>query len=310
MSRRDDDLIGYLVGMIVVVGLVVLTMAWPFMALYGPNQSAPLPRWEQELGAVLWYPLLVVSLVQLCSKKSTLRPKSTGLWVIVAAFVGLLINLGNNSMGAVPFLLGALWVVFAVLWLARPRRRATAVPWSAAVRTAAAPSQAFPPRATVSPKPLTSAVTGPAAPTPVGIPGRCDSCGKVVENLPEHFCWEALLGALEPEQREARPNPLTPSSRPEVRQNDPVAPDIATVWTRIQRCQGQTFTQKLGREFTYVTTASQLIPNRTNRLLPKSDFAKALRLVPLTGPGQIQHLQGPSYVYAVLMDRRIRLDDW
>jgi hypothetical protein len=89
-----------------------------------------------------------------------------------------------------------------------------------------------------------------------------------------------------------------------------VAPDIATVWARIQKWQGQTFTQKRGGQFTYRATASHLTPDRTNRLLPKSDFAKALRLVPLSGPGQIQQLQGPSYIYAVLMDRRVRLNDW
>lgn len=95
-----------------------------------------------------------------------------------------------------------------------------------------------------------------------------------------------------------------------VRQHCGVAPDISTVWARIEGRAGETFTQKRGGEFTYDISAGCLIPDRTNRLLPKADFEKALSLVPLKGPGQIQHLQGPSYICAVLMDARIRHGDW
>jgi hypothetical protein len=89
-----------------------------------------------------------------------------------------------------------------------------------------------------------------------------------------------------------------------------VARDIGTVWNRIQNRAGETFALKRGGEFTYHISGNCLLPDRTNRQLPKGDFAKALHLVPLTGPGQIQYLQGPSYIYAVLMDHRIRFGDW
>ena len=32
--------------------------------------------------------------------------------------------------------------------------------------------------------------------------------------------------------------------------------------------------------------------------------------VPTAGPAQLQGLQGPSYTWAILMDARIRQDDW
>ncbi|GAG82416.1 unnamed protein product, partial [marine sediment metagenome] len=32
--------------------------------------------------------------------------------------------------------------------------------------------------------------------------------------------------------------------------------------------------------------------------------------IPLSGTTEIQHLQGPSYIYAILMDKRIRKDNW
>jgi hypothetical protein len=85
---------------------------------------------------------------------------------------------------------------------------------------------------------------------------------------------------------------------------------IAAVWNRIKEHEGEFFRQKRGAEFTYVVEGSSVRPDRTNRLLPRSDFERALDLVPLEGPGQIQHLQGPSYVYAILMDERIRGDEW
>ena len=86
--------------------------------------------------------------------------------------------------------------------------------------------------------------------------------------------------------------------------------DISRVWSRIRAHAGEQFAQKRGGEFTYHVAGSSVIPDRTNRSLPRSDFEKALTMVPLDGPGKIQHLQGPSYIYAVLMDDRIRDCDW
>lgn len=85
---------------------------------------------------------------------------------------------------------------------------------------------------------------------------------------------------------------------------------IDTVWGRIIAHQGEAFHQIRGKAFSYRVQGNALGPTTTNRNLPKSDFAKALDLVPLRGPGEIQHLQGPSYIYAILTDRRISLGEW
>jgi hypothetical protein len=85
--------------------------------------------------------------------------------------------------------------------------------------------------------------------------------------------------------------------------------DVTTVWARIEANAGETFRQERGAAFTYEVRGGSVVPDRTNRLLPKTDFEKALQ-VPLNGPGEIQHLQGPSYTYALLMDPRIRAKDW
>jgi len=77
------------------------------------------------------------------------------------------------------------------------------------------------------------------------------------------------------------------------------------VWQRIQAHQGELFRQVRGGQFTYQVVSGCVVPDRTNRMLPRSDFRKAHERWPLRGPGEIQDLQGPSYVYAILADPRI-----
>lgn len=88
------------------------------------------------------------------------------------------------------------------------------------------------------------------------------------------------------------------------------APDIDTVWDRIEGLDGETFRQKRGQPFTYSISGRSLYPSTTNQALPKSQFAKALEFVPIAGPGVINHLRGPSYLWAILMDPRVRRTDW
>jgi hypothetical protein len=84
-----------------------------------------------------------------------------------------------------------------------------------------------------------------------------------------------------------------------------LVPDIDTVWRRIEAHAGETFRQVRGGEFTYEVEGNRLRPDRTNRALEKSQFGQALDLAPLTSTTQLQHLQGPSYLFAILTDPRI-----
>jgi hypothetical protein len=85
--------------------------------------------------------------------------------------------------------------------------------------------------------------------------------------------------------------------------------DFIEVWRRIVELQGQTFHQKTGRPFAYTVAGGSVVPTTTNRQLPKSHFARAYERVPLRGPGQLQDLQGPSYLYAILTDPRVLSTD-
>ncbi len=82
------------------------------------------------------------------------------------------------------------------------------------------------------------------------------------------------------------------------------------VWRRIELHAGEEFRQIRGKVFTYKIRAGSVKPSTTNRLISRSEFEEALGLVPLPNTVPVQHLQGPSYIFAILMDARIRQGEW
>jgi hypothetical protein len=86
---------------------------------------------------------------------------------------------------------------------------------------------------------------------------------------------------------------------------------IDEVWRRIKALEGNTFETKTGLPFTFKLAGDVFHPSRTQYNIAKSDFGKALDLVPFEGPGIVNRLvRGPTYVWAVLHDRRVRRQDW
>lgn len=77
------------------------------------------------------------------------------------------------------------------------------------------------------------------------------------------------------------------------------------LWARIVACQGQTFRQIRGGEFTYEIRGNSVCPDRTNRHISRVNFEKALDRMPFENTVPLQDLQGPSYVFAILKDPRI-----
>jgi hypothetical protein len=77
------------------------------------------------------------------------------------------------------------------------------------------------------------------------------------------------------------------------------------VFGRIAAHAGETFWQVRGQPFTYEVSGQSVKLHRTNRIVTKAEFAKALERCPLTGPGQINDVQAPSYVFAILVDERV-----
>ncbi|MEO2076629.1 MAG: hypothetical protein ABGX20_14765 [Bacillus sp. (in: firmicutes)] len=85
---------------------------------------------------------------------------------------------------------------------------------------------------------------------------------------------------------------------------------IDVVWQRIIENEGQVFMQIRGGEFTYKVSGNTIKLSRTNRTVAKSTFVEALKFVPLENTVPLQPLQAPSYLFAILMDNRIRKSDW
>ena len=86
---------------------------------------------------------------------------------------------------------------------------------------------------------------------------------------------------------------------------------MQAVWGRISSRQGERFETVSGKPFTYRVSGNTLVTDRTDFVLSASDFARALDLVPISGPGAISSLvRGSSYIWAILHDPRIRQGEW
>ncbi|MCM3768378.1 hypothetical protein [Neobacillus niacini] len=85
---------------------------------------------------------------------------------------------------------------------------------------------------------------------------------------------------------------------------------IDKVWERIIKCEGEVFKQIRGKEFTYSVKGISVFLNATERSISKSEFANALKLVPLENTVPLHNFQAPSYLFAIVMDGRIRKNDW
>src|SRR4051812_1794491 len=93
-----------------------------------------------------------------------------------------------------------------------------------------------------------------------------------------------------------------------------VTAEIEAVWQRIQRHAGESFQTTTGLRFTYRVLGNYLRVARNgreiNRSLSRTNFARALELMPATQPTQLKARQGPSYTWGILMDHRIRRGRW
>ncbi|WP_067971023.1 hypothetical protein [Nocardiopsis trehalosi] len=83
--------------------------------------------------------------------------------------------------------------------------------------------------------------------------------------------------------------------------------DFDGVWRNIESCADEVFTTVTGIEFSYTVRNGRVHLGNTNRTISRDAFAEVYKLMPLKGPGQIRDLvQGPSYVYGILTDDRVR----
>ena len=67
-------------------------------------------------------------------------------------------------------------------------------------------------------------------------------------------------------------------------------------------------------QFTYRVPGNYVRVSRDgreiNRSLSRTNFARALELMPAQRPIELKGRQGAAYTWGILMDPRIRQDDW
>lgn len=85
---------------------------------------------------------------------------------------------------------------------------------------------------------------------------------------------------------------------------------LEVVWERIREFEGKEFKQIRGGEFYYKVKGNILELSRTNYTISKGSIKEALLHVPLRNTTPLQKLRAPSYLFAILMDNRIRQNDW
>jgi hypothetical protein len=88
-------------------------------------------------------------------------------------------------------------------------------------------------------------------------------------------------------------------------------PPFVEVWKNIKDYSGAIFYTKTGYPFTYTVIDDVVKTSRTNYALYMDQFEKAYALAPVKGPGEYSNMvRGPSYVWAILHDDRIRNKQW
>ena len=83
------------------------------------------------------------------------------------------------------------------------------------------------------------------------------------------------------------------------------------IWNRIARHAGESFHTKTGLPFMYEIRGNVLYPSRTKYRISRTDFEEAFQWVPIQGPGDINKIvRGPAYIWSILHDPRITLNQW
>ena len=89
---------------------------------------------------------------------------------------------------------------------------------------------------------------------------------------------------------------------------------LPTVWSRIEEHQGEPFHTATGLPFTYQVEGNGVWffrnKKRINRKLTRKHIDEAISRCPLKSTTEIKDLMDFAYLFAMLMDRRIRGQAW
>ena len=123
--------------------------------------------------------------------------------------------------------------------------------------------------------------------------------------------WETESGDSFVERLRSE-NVLTPPSTQLPQRPLSNLPDL--VWRRVCKHQGESFQTARALPFTYEVEGAGIWffrdGRRVNRKLRRTQFDIALSRCPLTSTTEIKDLMDYAYLFAVLKDGRIRVQEW
>ena len=84
--------------------------------------------------------------------------------------------------------------------------------------------------------------------------------------------------------------------------------NIETIWKHIRFCEGQVFKTFRGVEYTYLVYDNYLLINDDKRRKITKDSLITALIITNPTPSKIQreNIWGPSYVYGIITDKRIK----
>lgn len=81
---------------------------------------------------------------------------------------------------------------------------------------------------------------------------------------------------------------------------------MSKIWEKVVQHQGEIFQTVTGLEFTYRVSGEKVIHTRSKATLSKRDFETAVIINPQKAFDLHNSVTGPSYVYAIITDDRIK----
>jgi hypothetical protein len=74
------------------------------------------------------------------------------------------------------------------------------------------------------------------------------------------------------------------------------------LWDKVVSMEGHRFSTSRGKKFTYKVTGEYVVVKNSSARIPRSQFAKAQKMWPVTGPSQLVGVYAPSVVWAMMKE--------
>ncbi len=75
-----------------------------------------------------------------------------------------------------------------------------------------------------------------------------------------------------------------------------------SVWDKVVSMEGRRFATSRGKKFSYKVTGEYIIVRDSQARIPRSQFDKAQKMWPVTGPSRLVGVYAPSVVWAVMKE--------